>query len=155
VPNVVFELVSQSTRRTDLHFKPGLYEKLGIAEYFLYDPLGEEIHPPLQGYRLTREGYEPIDPDDAGRLSSIELGLWLRLEDGDLVMYDAQSGEKLLTDEEAEHQLLEAERAARAEAEAERAAAEANRDAEQAARKAAEAEVQRLHEVLRRHGLAD
>jgi Uma2 family endonuclease len=127
VPNAVFELVSRGTKRDDLEFKPGLYERLGIGEYFLYDPLGEEIRPQLQGYRLSAVGYEPIRPDSAGRLHSHELGLWLRVEDGDLVFYDSGTGEKLLTDAEAEH----------------------------AAREAAEAEVRRLREELRRHGLIE
>jgi Uma2 family endonuclease len=127
VPNAVFELVSRGTKREDLVFKPGLYERLGVGEYFLYDPLGEEIRPQLQGHRLGPAGYEPIHPDSTGRLHSHELGLWLRVEDGDLVMYDAVTRERVLTDAEAEH----------------------------AARQAAEAEVRRLREELRRHGLAD
>jgi Uma2 family endonuclease len=45
VPDVVFELVSRGTKRIDLNFKPGLYAELGISEYFLYDPLEEEIQP--------------------------------------------------------------------------------------------------------------
>jgi Uma2 family endonuclease len=148
VPSAVFELVSRGTKRDDLEFKPGLYERLGIGEYFLYDPLGEEIRPQLQGFRLTPAGYEPIRPDSAGRLHSTELGLWLRVEDSDLVLYDTATGEKLCTGEEAEHKALEAERAAR---EAERAA----REAERAAREAAEAELHRLRDQLRRHGLSD
>jgi hypothetical protein len=148
VPNAVFEIVSRGTRTDDLKFKPPLYEKLGIGDYFLYDPLGEEIRPQLQGYRLTPGGYEPIRPDDAGRLRSMELGLWLCVEDGDLVLYDIATGEKLLTEAEAEHQALEAERAARQ-------AGDAAREAAEAARDAAEAEVLKLREELRRHDLAD
>jgi hypothetical protein len=148
VPNAVFELVSRGTKREDLDFKPGLYERLGIGDYFLYDPLGEEIRPQLQGYRLTPAGYELILPDTAGRLYSHELGLWLRVEDSDLILYDVETGEKLLTEAEAEHKALEAERAA---LKAERAAHEAER----AAREAAEDELHKLREQLRRHGLAD
>ena len=51
VPAVVFELTSRSTRREDLHSKYDLYERLGVTEYFLFDPLGEYLRPPLQGYR--------------------------------------------------------------------------------------------------------
>ena len=32
------------------------YAKLGVAEYYLFDPLGEFLKPPLQGYHLD----EPI-----------------------------------------------------------------------------------------------
>jgi Uma2 family endonuclease len=134
VPNAVFELVSRGTKREDLDFKPGLYERLGISEYFLYDPLGEEIRPQLQGFRLRPAGYEPIHADSAGRLHSAELGLWLRVEDSDLVLYDAETGDKVLTEAEAEHKAVEAERAAR---------------------EAAEAELHRLREQLRRHGIVE
>jgi Uma2 family endonuclease len=134
LPSAVFELVSRGTKREDMDFKPGLYERLGIREYFLYDPLGEEIRPQLQGYRLSPTGYEQIHPDSAGRLHSAELGLWLRAEDGDLVLYDTETGEKLLTEAEAKHKALEAERAAR---------------------EAADAELHRLREQLRRHGWAE
>jgi Uma2 family endonuclease len=127
VPNVVFELVSAGTKKEDLDFKPVLYERLGIAEYFLYDPLGEQIRPQLQGYRLMEGTFDSIRPDSAGRLHSEELGLWLRVEDGDLIMYDAATGEKLLTEAEAKDVALQA----------------------------AEAEVRRLREELRRHGLAE
>jgi hypothetical protein len=102
-----------------------LYHQLGIPEYFLYDPTGDYLDPALQGYRLTSRGYERIESDDAGRLASIELGLWLRLEQGDLVLYDNVSGKRLLTEAESER----------------------------AAREAAEVEVERLREELRRRGL--
>src|SRR5262245_61346495 len=51
-PTVVFEITSRGTRLEDLGTKRVLYAMLGIREYFLYDPLGEYLRPPLQGYRL-------------------------------------------------------------------------------------------------------
>jgi Uma2 family endonuclease len=140
VPCAIFEIVSASTRTEDLDSKPGIYERLGVGDYFLYDPLGEEIRPQLQGFRLSSDGYEPIRPDDAGRLHSVELGIWLRVEDGDLVLYDVVTGKKLLTEAEREHAALEAERSAL--------------ESERAAREAAEAEVRRLQKELRRRGAA-
>jgi Uma2 family endonuclease len=148
VPNAIFETTSRSTKREDSSYKTQLYEKLAIPEYFLYDPTADYLRPPLQGWRLKADHYEQIQPDTAGRLHCHELGLWLRLEDGDLVMYDCQSGERLLTETEDERAGWEAERAAH---EAERAAHEAER----AARKAAEAEIQRLRDKLTEQGLSD
>jgi hypothetical protein len=100
-PSAVFETTSRSTKREDSSYKPQLFEKLRIGEYFMYDPTAEYLRPPLQGYRLTAAGYEPIVADAGGRLLCQELGLWLCLEDGDLVMYDVQTGERQLTEAEA------------------------------------------------------
>jgi hypothetical protein len=147
-PSAVIETTSRGTKREDAEFKPRIYERLNVGEYFLYDPSAEYLRPPLQGYRLISGGYQQIAPDASGRILSQELGLSLHLEDGDLVLTDVQSGERLLTDAEAERAAAEAQRAA---AEAQRAAA----DTERAARLAAEAEVEQLRETLRRHGLAD
>jgi Uma2 family endonuclease len=127
VPNAVFETTSQSTMREDTIYKPQLYERLDISEYFLYDPTADYLHPPLHGHRLTDHGYARIEPDASGRLHSSELGLWLRVEDGELVMYECQSGARLLTEAEVEH----------------------------AARTAAEAEIQRLRAKLKEHGFSE
>jgi Uma2 family endonuclease len=175
-PNAVFEITSRGTKSEDLHFKPQIYAQIGVVEHFLYDPTAEYLRPPLQGRRLTATGFEPIAPDAAGRVLSSELGLWLHLEDGDLVLTDAVTGERLPTAAEAHHAVAEAYRAEakaqRAKAKAERAKAEAQRaeadaqrieaesqraaaEAQREAREKAEAEVQELREKLRRHGLAD
>jgi Uma2 family endonuclease len=107
VPCTVIETTSRSTKREDWSYKTQLYEKLGIREYFLYDPTADYLRPPLQGYRLAGEKYAPIAPDAGGRLHCAELGLWLQLEDGDLVMIDAQTGERQLTEAEAAHAEIE------------------------------------------------
>jgi Uma2 family endonuclease len=111
-PDVVFETTSKSTKREDQVKKPKLYQQLGIKEYFLYDPNGEYLNPPLQGYRLESEGYVQLEADASGALESRELGLLLRLEGDDLVMFDSQTGERQQSE-------AEAERAGRIAAEAE------------------------------------
>lgn len=40
-PDVAIETTSRKTRRKDLTEKPALYARLGVKEYFLFDPLGE------------------------------------------------------------------------------------------------------------------
>ena len=52
-PSFALEVTSKKTRRQDLGPKKELYEQLQVAEYFLYDPLGEWLEPPLQGFRLV------------------------------------------------------------------------------------------------------
>lgn len=173
-PNVVFEITSRETRREDESFKPEKYGRIGVKEYFIYDPSNDYLEPALQGFRLTEHDCERIEPDAQGRLHCRELNFWLRTEMGEMVIYDAQSGQRLLTSEEAEAEAKQAvvaaqdaERAARsaelaakeielAAREAELAAkeselaAKATAVAERAAREAAEAELQKLREELRR-----
>jgi Uma2 family endonuclease len=148
LPCAVFETTSRYTKRRDTTQKIKLYQTLGLPEYFLYDPTADYLRPPLQGHRLSGSDYVVVEPDADGRLLCRELDLWLRLENGEMVMYDCQSGERLQTEAEDERSEKEAERAAR---KAERVA----REVERAARKAAEAEIERLREQLRLHGLSD
>jgi len=114
-PDVVIELTSKGTMWKDRGAKKGIYEALGVTEYFLYDPLQEYLSPLLQGYRLTGDGYRRIEEQS---VVSDVLGLELRDEEGFLRLYDLETGEKLLTP-------LEAQAARRqAEAELERLRAE-------------------------------
>lgn len=132
-PQVVFEVTSRRTRKEDLGPKKGTYEMLGVREYFLFDPLGEYLAPPLVGYRLEEGGYRR----EAGeRLVSEALGLELRVEGSRLWLYDLETGGKLLSP-------LEAQAARRAEAAARREA-EARAEQEATARREAEEELARL-----------
>jgi Uma2 family endonuclease len=136
VPNVVFEMTSHKTHKKDLVEKPVLYAKLGIPEYFLFEPGTEELEPPrrgfldppLQGYRLIQGDYERIVPDAENRLESLELGLKLWLEDGQLQLI-TPDGRRLLTG--AEETALAYAAAAQAQAGADRAQADAARLAEE------------------------
>jgi hypothetical protein len=122
---VVFEITSRSTRREDEVFKPRVYARLGVPEYFLYDPTSDYLKPPLQGFRTERGNYTRITPDETGALKCEQLGIILRLEHGDLVMYDARSGQVLQTEAEAAET-----RAAELEAEVQRLRAELQRRTE-------------------------
>ncbi len=138
-PDVVFELTSQSTRWKDMGTKKGLYALLGVKEYYLFDPLGEYLVPPLQGYTLADGDYRLMK----GRsLVSDVLGLELREEGGWLRLYDPETGKKLLTP-------LEAQAAHRQEAAARRQAEERAAE-EAAARHRAEAELEHLRAELAR-----
>jgi Uma2 family endonuclease len=156
-PEVVFEITSRSTRRDDEVFKPQSYAKMGVIEYFLYDPTAEYLKPALMGYRLTKSGRRRIRPDVHGKFTSHELGLKLWLEGRELVLADTETGQRLLTDTEAAEAKAAAE-AATAESEAARAAAEAARadrfalQARDEANRAnaAEEEVRRLQAELAR-----
>jgi Uma2 family endonuclease len=125
-PSVILEVTSRKTKKQDTVVKPELYRRLGVSEYFLFDPTQDYLDPPLQGYRLMGEHYAALALAGEGWMESEQLGLRLRLEGEDLALYRVDTGERLLTAEEALQ--VEAE-----------------------ARRAAEAEVARLREELRRH----
>lgn len=141
VPDAIFEVTSRKTKRQDLRTKPNTFARLRVPEYFLYDPTSDYLSPPLRGFRLVEGAYCPIEPDTTGALVCEQLGLLLRLESTSLCLFDRESGERLLTENEAERQARELERQAR---EAERHA----REAERQAREAAEAEIRRLRQLL-------
>lgn len=144
-PDVVFEVTSKSTQRRDTVTKPRIYARIGVKEYFLYDPTGEYLTPPLRGFRLVGTSYVELKPDESDALVSRSLGLSLRLEAGRLVILDRRTGQPLRTKAETEQAAREAEQRARV-------AAETRAEAEIQARQAAEREVQRLREQLQRLG---
>ena len=144
-PDVVIETTSRKTRVKDTRDKPQLFARLGVKEYFLFDPDQEYLDPQLQGYRLAATTFEPIlsGPSDvtglANCLISEELGLRLSVGDGALQFYRLDTGDRLLT---------RAERAARDAARAEREATRADREA--LARQQVESELAKLREELAR-----
>jgi Uma2 family endonuclease len=142
-PDVTIELTSSSTQHEDRETKFRRYQDvLRVQEYFLFDPLGDYLKPPLQGYRLRGGTYQPIRPF-RGRLPSKILGLHLECAGSQLRLYDPTTTKWLPTPQE---------RIAQAEAETERVAREQELPRERLAR--AEAEIERLRremEELRRH----
>ena len=51
-PTVVFEIASESTWQKDVTTKRHLYEKLGVAEYYVFDPEYRYLPQPLMAYHL-------------------------------------------------------------------------------------------------------
>jgi Uma2 family endonuclease len=96
-PDIVIELTSKSTRNEDLKKKFELYQGiLEVSEYFLFDPLGDYLKPPLQGFRLQDGKYEPIAPAK-NRLPSQTLRLHLERDGENLRLYNPKSGQWLRT----------------------------------------------------------
>jgi Uma2 family endonuclease len=93
-PDIVIELTSNSTRLNDLGAKKGIYEALGVREYFVFDPLSEYLRPVLLGYRLEMSNYHPMTVEP---LFSDVLGLELRVVDGWLRFCDPTTSQLLRT----------------------------------------------------------
>ena len=95
--DLVIELTSTSTRHEDLNRKFKLYrDTVKVPEYFLFDPRREYLEPRLQGYRLRKGEYHPIQAIK-GRLPSRVLGLHLEAHEGQLRLYDPATDQWLLT----------------------------------------------------------
>jgi Uma2 family endonuclease len=141
LPDVIVELLSPSTAHKDRTEKRDLYARVfRTAEYFLCDPDTWE----LEGLRLADRFYQPIPPDENGRLWSEQLGASLGLWHGvvdrrqrNWVRLFRPDGSLVPTIEE------------RAEAERQRADAERQRaDAERERAETAETEIARLRALL-------
>ncbi|HEX9730854.1 MAG TPA: Uma2 family endonuclease [Thermoanaerobaculia bacterium] len=148
-PHLVIEVVSPEhgrLRRKDLAINREIYARAGVREYLIVNPIGRRSPGPLQllGYRL--EGgpeYTEIEPDEKGRILSQTTGLLFWSDPGGrrIEVFDAATGERLLTGQE---------EAARAEAAEERAEREAGaRKAAEARALAAEGELRRFKEQLK------
>lgn len=135
--DVMIELTSKTTMIEDIEEKYNLYVgKLGVKEYFLFDPEQEYLKPSFQGYRRAKDGFRSIKPV-AGRLPSKVLGLHLERDGKYLRLWNPSDGSRLPTPGE------------RAEAETVRAAAETERaEAEAERANKAEQEVERLRREL-------
>jgi len=161
VPAIIFEITSPSTQKEDKKTKKDLYERIGVQEYWLFDPKGEWIPEQLRGYRLEEGQYHPI----TDRFSQV-LSLNLQPEGALLGLYRSDTGEKLPLPGEVTEALrrattarkeaeinLEQERQ-RAEQEQQRAEQERQR-AEQEQQRAEQEQqrAERLAEQLRRLGV--
>ena len=143
LPCLVIEVISDSDprlRRTDLVTKVKVYQEARIPEYLAVDPPSFVTRErfDLILYRLDTEGrYQGVAPDAQGRLLSETTGVLFAVSsEGDRVLlFDAATGERLLTSTEEEAARREAEVLARSEVQA---------------RQEAEAEVARLRAELDR-----
>jgi Uma2 family endonuclease len=141
-PSLVVEVTSRSTRREDTGKKKSLYERIGTAEYVLFDPFGEYLRPRLQGYRLERGRFQSIPLEADGSLRSRTTGLTFRPEGLRLRLVNTATGEPILWHEETE--------AAFSKEAAARQAAEAKAAEEAAARRIAEERLRTLEAELNR-----
>ena len=141
-PDFALEIASDSTYRNDLDRKPDIYARIGIAEYWQFDPTGGELYgQPLAGNTLVDAAYQDIqlttEPDGILKGYSEVLGIslcWIE-EDNWLRFYDPATG-NYLRNLNQEQEALESEREAH--------------NATRTAREADQARIRQLEEQLRR-----
>jgi Uma2 family endonuclease len=151
-PCVLFEVASRGTWREDVGPKRTLYARLGIAEYFIFDPEHRFVTPSFQGFRLRKGVYVPMRrASEDGGLTSKEMGLRFTVEGRMLRVIELATGRIVPTRREraagAHRQAEEVARRARQE---KRRADQAQKRAEEEKRRADElaAEVERLRARL-------
>lgn len=108
-PDFALEIASESTARRDITDKRDLYERIGVKEYWRFDPSGGDYYDAsLAGDRLIDGAYEPIEievnPDGLVGGYSAPLGLSLCVQESmhpiadsvrmnRLLFYDLDTGE--------------------------------------------------------------
>ena len=144
-PDLVLEIASKSTKLEDAA-KRVLYARLGVTEYWQYEPHGERLTPGLECRQLVEGRYAKVSGIYRSELGALWMWspvldtAWGLLDTGELRLWDPARKEWFPTDTETKEQ--------RDQAEQERDQAEQERD--QAQRQAArlEAEMRRLQARL-------
>ena len=171
-PDFVLEITSASTRDRDQGPKRETYRRLGVREYWQYDPTGDYLEPPLQGLELIEGEYERLPAEEWAdgtlRLESKVLGLEVRREAEGLRFYDPVTRSYLLSSAEEQQGRQRAEEDRQLEAAARRQAEAAHRQTEarlhdeaaarrraEAAQRQAEARIAELEAMLRERGEND
>ncbi|GAA6616719.1 Uma2 family endonuclease [Scytonema sp. NUACC26] len=142
-PGLIVEVVSPRYGKEDRETKVKQYARAGVREYLIFDRRKQrkQTIEEVLGYRLVDGQYLPLTPDEDGLILFETVGLSIGLQDGRVVMVDAQTGERLLTSQELEQLASQAEQRV---SQAEQRASQSEQRASQAEQRAA-----KLAELLR------
>ncbi|ODH01946.1 hypothetical protein A4S05_26365 [Nostoc sp. KVJ20] len=125
-PNVILEILSNSTANTDKGLKKTIYQQtFRTLDYFWFDPYTQEF----AGFHLVDGEYQPLQVSEQGYLWSHQLGLYLGVYEG-LLRFFTRDGQLVPTPEET------AEQAEQKAEQAEQKAEQSQQQAEQAEQKA-------------------
>lgn len=162
-PDVIVELISETSHKVDLIDKKELYENtFRTPEYYVYNPYDTES---LQGWRLNQYGfYQELSRNEGGWLWSKELNCWLGVWSGNisgefktyLRMYDKQKRLVLLESEKERKRADKNDEIAKKEkerAEKERERAEKERERAENAEETAQKALEELRELKARLGI--
>jgi Uma2 family endonuclease len=95
-PNVILEILSESTANTDKEVKKKLYQNtFRTPDYFWFDPYTLEF----AGFHLVDGNYQPLEANNQGHLWSQQLGLYLGIHQG-LLRFFTPEGQLIPTPEE-------------------------------------------------------
>ena len=100
-PDWVLEVASPGTQVEDRRDKPSRYAKMGVPEYWLFDPKGDVYPrgtPRLQGFELVDGEYRPLQSrltDGERTIRSKVLGLDVRIDDELLRFRDVATGKDI------------------------------------------------------------
>lgn len=108
VPDVIFEISSRETWRDDVQKKYNLYEKLGVKEYYIFDPEYKYLAEPLLAHHLKGNSFEAIKVKK-GRVFSPSLNLEIIDTGETLRLFNPETNEFLLTNEELVQKLSQAD----------------------------------------------
>lgn len=96
-PNVIVELLSSSTAKTDRGLKKDIYQDIfRTPEYFWFDPESLEF----KGFELLRGKYQELEVNQQGLIWSEQLELYLGIQERKLRFFTSE-GQLVPTPEEA------------------------------------------------------
>ena len=102
LPQFILEITSKTTQIQDEEDKPLKYARLGVREYFQYDPTGDYLNPQLKGYTLVEGKYQGKVLEQGFKIVSEVLGLELHLLDKKLRFFDPKTQKYLTSYQEIE-----------------------------------------------------
>ena len=141
------DVISPSSDVRNAVEKRALYERLGIGEYFVFQPDPKREGPRLVAYRLQQGRYVGLLPDGDGAIRSERLGVSLRAEGAKIRVRDLASGEDYPWAEEIDEE-READHKARRQAESRAETAELRAKSEAEASRKVEARIAELEALL-------
>ena len=104
-PQVIFEVASSTTWKTDIGDKVEDYGRLGAEEYYLLDPENAYLPLPLMAYRQDETGRLRLVLTENNRVLSPRLNLEIVWENERFRLFDPTNQEFLLTTEELQAEL--------------------------------------------------
>lgn len=80
MPPFIIEVISPSTAGRDLEVKRRSYEWIGVREYLIFDPTGDQLGGAVRAWHSGATQWEPWEPDASGTWRSAVLELGFRPE---------------------------------------------------------------------------
>ncbi len=89
-PALIAEVVSPTTWWRDIDRKAAWYAYVGVQEYFVFDPTGDQLGARVWARRLVGRSFEHWSTGPDGRWASAALGITLDVQETLVRVYDGQ-----------------------------------------------------------------